>query len=133
MQVADFLVEQSVSPDLIISSHAVRAFETASLLAGALNYPRHNIKIESHIYHQGAEGLWSLVFGLPDNKDHVMLVGHNPSLTQFVNGLLDQSLDYLPTSAVVSVSFFTQHWNELLIAEKKINFITYPEHLKKST
>jgi phosphohistidine phosphatase len=130
-RISQYLLDRAVAPDLIISSHAVRAFETATLIASALNYPRHKIQIESQVYHNGTEGLWSLIFSLPDEKDNVMIVGHNPALTQFVNGLLDEPVDYLPTSAVVSISFKTNKWNELFIADKRINFITYPNQLEK--
>lgn len=132
LRIAQFLSDKGVNPDLIISSHAVRAFETASLIASTLDYPRHNIQVESKIYHNGTDGIWSLVFALPDEKNNVMIVGHNPTLTQFVNGLLDNAIDYLPTSAVVSVSFSTKHWKELLVASNKVNFITYPKHLENS-
>jgi phosphohistidine phosphatase len=128
--VADFLRAKKVFPDLIVSSHAVRAFETASLLAVALEYPRHNIQVESQIYHGGTDSLWSLVFSLPDHKNKVFLVGHNPTMTQFANGFLEKKIDYLPTSGVVCVSFFTDHWNELLMAERKVEFVVFPRHLK---
>ncbi|MFO7977826.1 MAG: histidine phosphatase family protein [Bacteroidales bacterium] len=133
LRIADHLLKRPVMPDLIVSSHAVRAFETASLLAGTFNYPRHKIQVESAVYHHGVEGLWSLIFSLPDDKHHVMVVGHNPALTQFVNGLLDRAIDYLPTSAVASFSFFTNHWNEVMLVDKKTNFLIYPSHLEKTS
>lgn len=131
-RMAEFLVKRAVVPDLIVSSHAVRAFETASLMAAVFDYPRHRIQVESAVYHHGMEGLWSLVFSLPDDKHEVMVVGHNPGLTQFVNGLLEHPIDYLPTSAVASFTFFTDHWNEVMLADKKVNFLTFPNHLEKT-
>ncbi len=50
-KVIDYLLANHIKVDYIISSHAVRAHETAKILAHALKYPIENIKIDSNIYH----------------------------------------------------------------------------------
>jgi phosphohistidine phosphatase len=129
-RMAHFLSEKRVVPDLIISSHAVRAFETAKLLAKELGYPKSEIQIERNIYYHDAEGLYSLVMALPDDKDVVMLVGHNPTMTQFANFFLEEKIDYMPTTGIVSVSFDTEHWNELPMSPGRVNFLAAPKMLK---
>lgn len=123
---ARFLSERNISPDLIISSHATRAFETAVILAEPLDYHRHEILIESKIYHNTAEDLYNLVFALPDDKDSVMIVGHNPAITQLLNKFLHAKADYLPTGAVARVVIQTGKWEELPLADKEIDFVMHP-------
>ncbi len=128
-KVAIYLRERKVFPDLIVSSHAVRAFETAKIFAEVLGYPHHEIQVDGQVYFSGATGLQQVAFGLPDGKNTVIMVGHNPAITQFANEFLENKIDYMPTSAVVSISFDTAEWKEIPLASKKINFVVYPKML----
>lgn len=128
-KLAAYLQKHGIKPDLIVSSHAVRAFETACLIAQVLQYPQTEIQIESQLYFSGTQAMENVVFGLPENKHNVMLVGHNPDMTQFANQFLFQKVDYLPTSALVSVSFETQSWTDLMLASRNIDFILFPDEL----
>ncbi len=128
-KVAAYLKERQVFPDLIVSSHAVRAFETAKIFAEGLGYPLHEIQVESQVYFSGTSGLQEVVFGLPEEKNTVMMVGHNPAMTQFANEFLEDKIEYLSTSAVVSISFDTRKWEEIPLSIKKVNFIVNPKLL----
>ena len=44
-RIIDYLLENNIKADLIISSHAVRALETARIIGYALNYPVDEIRI----------------------------------------------------------------------------------------
>lgn len=129
-QIGEFLLNQGIKPDLIISSHAVRAFETAKILAGRLDYPIHEIQIEQNIYYYASDGLFDIALALPDEKDVVMLVGHNPAMTQFANVFLGEKLDYLPTTGVVCVDVEAEKWEELPVADHKVLFLITPKMLE---
>lgn len=128
-KVIDYLLENHIKVDYIISSHAVRAQETAKILAHALKYPIENIKIDSQIYHADGDAILNQFYDLPDRFDSVMIVGHNPSLTDFVNLFLKSPIDNLPTSGVVSFSFDTDHWEKVPAASQRTNFILFPKEL----
>lgn len=129
--VAEYLSANAAKPDLIVTSHAIRAFETAVILAEVLEYPQNEIMIESNIYYQDAEQLYDLAMGLPDDKDVVMMVGHNPAMTQFANMFLTDMLDYMPTTGVVCIGFETDHWSHLPTASTNLHFCISPKMLKK--
>jgi phosphohistidine phosphatase len=128
-KVIDYLHDQKVMVDYIISSHAVRALETAKILAHALKYPVDNIKIDSHIYYSSGDSIINQFYDLPDRYNSVMIVGHNPSLTDFVNQFLKEPLENLPTSGVVSISFDTDQWEKVPLAKRKTNFVLFPKEL----
>ncbi|MBW6496798.1 MAG: histidine phosphatase family protein [Bacteroidales bacterium] len=128
-KVADFLIKKKVKPGLIISSHAVRAFQTARLLAKALGFPEEDIRQERQIYLGTEDSLLDLVHALPDELESVMLVGHNPVMTGLAQMLQARITEDLSTSAVVSVSFETDTWQSLLLASKQVNFVVYPRML----
>ena len=128
-KVIDYLLEKDIRVDYIISSHAVRANETARILAHALKYPVENIKIDPKVYFATGDTLLNQFFDLPSRFDAVMIVGHNPSLTHFVNYFISPPIDNLPTSGVVSLSFDTDQWEKVPIASRKTNFIVFPNEL----
>ncbi len=129
--VTDFLKTKGLRVDLILSSHAVRAYETAKLFAPAFSYDPKEIIIEDRIYEHSTNTLLDILYELENNTDSVMLVGHNPTFTDFANYFLDKHVDWLPTSAVVSIKFHTNNWEELSIAKKSTLFVVYPGMLKK--
>ena len=128
-KVIDYLLANNVKVDYIISSHAVRALETAKIIAHALHYPLDNIKIERQIYHAYADKLLDQFYDVPENCNSMMLVGHNPTFTSFANYFLDDKIDWLPTSGIVSISFDTDRWEDVMNANKKTNFVVYPKNL----
>lgn len=129
LKIARYLQDKHISADLVISSHAVRAHETARIIADAIGYPEEKIIISSKVYHGSTEQLYDELYGLNDHVESVMIFGHNPTFTSFANHFLDEKIEWLPTSAVVSVSFDTERWTELPMANHKTNFLITPKEL----
>ena len=128
-KIINYLQEKDVSVDLIISSHAVRALETARIIAHGIGYPIDNIRISQQVYFAGADQLYDQFFDLNDSIQSLMIVGHNPAFTNFANHFLDKKIDWLPTSGVVSITFDTNIWVNLPLAKRAVNFIIYPKQL----
>lgn len=124
------LRDHEVRPDLILASPAVRAHETANLLAVGLDYPLKDIRLESDLYFGTQDLFWSIVFGIPNHLNTVMIVGHNPGMTEIANYFLKEKLDYLPTSALVSISFDTNKWEEINRVNYRVNHLIIPKSLK---
>ncbi len=131
--IGDYLAKNSIKTGLMISSDAVRAFETSKLIAEAIGYPIEKIKTDHRIYLEGARHLFDVLNDIPQKVDSVMIVGHNPTLTDFVNDFIDDSIDWLPTSGMVSISFETDDWKEIAGAGSTLNFAVYPKQLKVKT
>ena len=130
--IIDFLIQKNTSVDLIVSSPAVRAFETARVLAHALKFPLVNIKIERLLYEGDADKIGDLFYDLPQNKECLMIVGHNPSITNFANMLLAEPIDYLPTSGIVCIQFDANLWDKIWKAKIISNFVVTPRMLKNN-
>ncbi len=128
--IIDFLQGKEFIPEMILTSHAVRALETARIMAYVFNVPDDKLRIEKSIYTASAEEYFDQFFDIPRQISHVLLVGHNPAITNFANRFLQQKIDYLPTSGIVSISFETGRWEELPLAGHRLLFITYPKMLK---
>lgn len=130
--IADYLLKNNDKPDLIISSFAVRAYETASLIAETLSYPKENIRIENNLYHSDIDILFDHLYSLPNSVNSVMMVGHNPTFTEFANYFLKDKMDWLPTSAIVCITFKTDKWENIHRAKKNLRFVVSPKKLKSN-
>lgn len=131
-RVIDELLKKKAKVDLIVSSHAVRALETAKILAKALNYPQDDVRVEKQIYHADAEALFDQFYDVPEDINSIMLVGHNPTITNFANHFLTKKLDALPTSGVVCVEFKTESWEQIIDAKSKAIYILNPKASRKN-
>ncbi len=129
IKVATALKQKKILPDLIISSTAKRAKETAIILATELGYPVDNIRYEKRLYHADADDIFDELFGLDDSIDSVMVVGHNPTLTDLVNHFSKTMIDNLPTSAVAAVTFKTNKWEKTGSSKFTLKFILRPRDL----
>ncbi len=124
--IGEMLKEKTGTPSLVISSPAVRALDTAIILARALDYPRHEILIESKVYHGHTDDLHSLIAGLPNDQDMVMITGHNPTITQLANSFMPEKIDYMPNVGVACVQFDGHAWEEIALAPAYTLFVLRP-------
>ena len=113
--------------DLIVSSSAVRAFETAKIIAEKID-----CKLITHqnLYPGYSSNILEVIFSQPDSIDSLMIVGHNPGVTSMVHEYIDSSFDWLPTSGLAKVSFDTNTWIQIPLAKRVSSEITTPKMLK---
>ena len=131
-KIAVWMKNNNAVPDLIITSSATRAKATAKIIAKNLNIPKEKIIVKDELYHGGMEEILAALYGLPNKLNSVMIVGHNPTMTDIVNYYLsdDDQLINFPTSAVASINFFTDKWENLSLAKHKVKFVMFPSKLE---
>ena len=127
----DYLIEAVVKVDFIITSSAVRAKETARFIARAIEYPLNEIKVDPQIYRADMERLKDQFLDFSDQFNSIMIVGHNPTFTNFANIFLEPKIDWLPTSGIVCIEFDTTHWDKIFSSNWTTKFIVTPKALKK--
>ncbi len=128
-KIAGFLKKKNIKPDLMISSTAVRAYETAKIIAKELAYPLDEILKEPSFYHSDAANIQSCLYGLDNAINSVMIFGHNPTFTTLANEFLPEPIEWLPTSAVVGVKIDTDKWEEMMFNDLETEFIVSPKML----
>lgn len=128
--ISNYLTKNKITIDMMVSSHAVRAIKTAGIIARAIGYPEDLIRIDPMIYHTTSDRIAEQFYDLSDDIKSVMLVGHNPTLTNFVNHFIDPKIDWLPTSAVVCLEFETDKWVNISMVKHSTVFIITPRMLR---
>jgi phosphohistidine phosphatase len=104
------IVEAGIRPSMIISSPAVRAWTTARIVAQEIGYPVEFLQRENELYLASLNTLLDVVCAQDNEFNHLMVVGHNPGLTDFANYLSPGLTNNLPTAGIVSVSLQGDDW-----------------------
>lgn len=122
------LKELDIMPDLIISSTAKRAEQTAKKIAKAIGYDIDKIQWQEKMYHCIPSVFEEVLYEVDDNINTVFMVAHNPGITDFVNELSpDFKMDDMPTCGIAGAEFTAEQWNEFSRVEKKVILFEYPK------
>jgi len=133
MSMAKKLKREGVTPDLMISSTANRALETAHLFAQNLNYPTHEIMVKDALYNEmSPEALLYVVRQVDDRYKSVMLFGHNPAFTDFASFLVRGFDQDIPKTGIVGIQFQKDSWKTIAKGSGKLEFFEYPKRVTKT-
>lgn len=100
-------------PDLLISSPARRAAETAMLVNGSLS-AEVEIRFDERVYEASPQSLNQIVGKIEDQIGSVMVVGHNPGMEGFTRFLTSRS-EAMPTAALAVIDLAIEKWNEIAL------------------
>lgn len=104
------LRRKKLIPELILSSTAVRARDTAELAAKACGYQGH-IELTKQLYAAPPEEYVATVRKIPNQYHIVLIVGHNPGLEEFIEALTGKR-PHLPTAALARITLSLTHWKD---------------------
>lgn len=104
------IADAGIRPSLIISSPATRAWTTAQIIAEELSYPVEFLQRENSLYLASLNDILDVIVAQDDDFNSLMVVGHNPGLTNMVNFLSPGITANLPTAGVVSVTIDQDDW-----------------------
>jgi phosphohistidine phosphatase len=129
--VARHLSATYAAPDLMISSFANRAIETAHLFAKAFRYPRQKVLLRDTFYGQaGIDDLAAEIRKQPDKYKSLMVVGHDPALSRLAAHLVKDFRDTIPKAGVVVADFPARRWRDLVPGSGLLREFTAPDRLK---
>ncbi|MGB4204651.1 MAG: histidine phosphatase family protein [Bacteroidales bacterium] len=120
------LLSLNVKPDLILCSTALRARQTAQLLAESLDIPADIIEADSELYLIDSRELKFKITQLPDNIHTVFVIGHNPAMTDFVNYFLNPMTDNLPAAGLIGIEFDTENWEQYTKVRHTVVLTCFP-------
>lgn len=117
-------------PDLVLSSSAVRARNTVELAAASGGWPC-EIVIKPELYATHAEAVVSLVRELPDDRQMVLLAGHEPTTSELAEKLIGGGRLRVPTAAMLRIDFPVNHWSEAAVGGGELIWLLQPKFFKK--
>ncbi|MBF0572154.1 MAG: histidine phosphatase family protein [Desulfamplus sp.] len=126
-KMADKIKNRLSGKVLFISSNSNRAFETAHIFAGRLDYPMEKILLKDFIYHDPKpEQFLELIKAADDSYSTIILFGHNPSLSDFASFLIKDFEFDIPKCGVVAFAFDNNSWKQIEKQGGVLKFAEYP-------
>lgn len=123
---------------LVVCSPTVRTRETLEGFSDALP-KRVATKFDHHIYGASKQTLYEVVQALPENANHVLLVGHNPGFYTFACDLADSSrsvpehqaalVKKYPTAALATFEL-SGHWRDVSQSSAALTGFLPPRELR---
>lgn len=114
-------------PELILSSPANRALNTALIMSRIWGLEASALQIHDPIYMAYVSDIEQVVAEVPSEIRHLAIFGHNPAFTTYANIFLEEPLDNLPTAGVVIVTLETNGWNGINRSHVKGTYLDYPK------
>lgn len=115
-RMAKMVTQMEPRVDLIVSSPARRAAQTAEIVANKLDFA-HPILWRDEIYNAKAIALLKVLQSLPEDAQHIALVGHNPGMEGLVAGLSSGATHRLnvrmPPAAMATLQLEVYWWNQI--------------------
>lgn len=125
------LKKSEESADKILSSPAKRTQITAQILSDHINF-KDKIDFISDLYLADSNKILEVVRKVEGKINNLMVVGHNPGLTDFANLIGNNFIENIPTCGVLKMEFDGE-WKYLSNNNCKIKFFIYPKLLSGKT
>ncbi len=107
----EYMSRNGYDPELILSSPAVRARETARLAKDGDDLTA-EIQYNERIYEASPQTLRQAASEIADQFSSAMIVGHNPGTEGFIR-LLTGSSETVPTGALAVIDLDIERWSDI--------------------
>lgn len=125
----EWVKDQELIPQTILSSPALRASQTAHLLAETCEFKQDIVYVNS-LYLGEPEAYIGALKGLPDSIERVMVIGHNPGLEGLLQQLSGQ-VQALPPASIAYLALPISQWQTLTLeTECELMGVFYPDLTK---
>ena len=111
-RLGEMLARRELVPDIILTSPATRARETAEILALACGFPGAVTAVES-LYQASPRDLLAALVAHAGASRRALLVGHDPSVSELVISLAGSADEGLPTGGMAMLRAVARDWSEL--------------------
>ncbi len=130
-EMATRLKEMRLVPELILTSPASRALNTALIMSRVWALEAGDLQIHDPIYMAYVSEIEQVIAGIPNEVCGLAIFGHNPTFTEYANQFLQEPIDNLPTAGVVIITFDTDRWSGIGRTDVKDTYVDYPKRPRK--
>jgi len=107
------LIELKLIPTMVLTSSARRAQQTAYIVARELGVPPRKTRTDEGLYLAPAADILRVIQTTGPRIPHLMIIGHNPGITELANLLAPTSRIDLATAAMCSLTFDARSWADV--------------------
>lgn len=118
-------------PDLLLSSPANRAIETARIFAKGLGIRPKKIAQDDALYGGlDPDEFLALLKTLDDKHDTVMVFGHDPDFSEFAKHLVEGFGETIPKCGIVACELNRKVWRTIRAGDGRLVLFGHPEGLR---
>ena len=126
-KMGNYLKQINQIPDVVISSSAIRAKNTAELAMNSGDW-KSIFYIEPRIYGGSSEELLNIVQKINKKIKTVCLVGHEPICSSFISLCTFHSQRFT-TASMAKIDFEFKEWSEINFGKGILNWIKSPKEI----
>lgn len=126
---ASYLKQCGYSVGQIISSDALRALQTAEYYRQCIK-PGHDLISYHDLYLASLQAIVSLVQHIAPAENAVMLVGHNPGMSEALSFFSTEPVGEMPTCSVGIIQFDVTRWQDVEQSTGVLLGFEYPKRVK---
>ncbi|QMU28493.1 SixA phosphatase family protein [Adhaeribacter radiodurans] len=113
VQAGKWLQQTGLKPDQIVCSSALRTLSTASIIANQFTINQDAILPIRDLYNASLTQLLRSLSALDKNRFVILLVGHNPGVSELIATLSGTYKGNVPTGSMHHLWFEMDNWTEL--------------------
>lgn len=117
LRIAEFVLNAGLRPDVIITSPARRARDTAEVVRSVCSDT--TMTLNERLYPGGIRDYVEVLKALDDSIGAAMLVGHNPGLEEWLE-TLGVEVDKFPTGALARIELDVDSWRNVGIKSRGV-------------
>jgi phosphohistidine phosphatase len=122
--IGEFMQEKGIDFDLVVVSTAVRTRETIELIKERAKF-RGEVRYDERIYEATVSQLLEIISEIDNERESVLLVGHNPGLEELL-ALLTGEHQHLSTANFAKIKLNATKWSANLINKGTLDWIVRP-------
>ncbi len=107
------LADRGFEPDGVWTSDAERALSTTTILADSVALGSADVDIRSSLYLAHMSTLRDSIREAPADIQHLVVIGHNPGLSELWDWLCDKHGFGLPTCGIARIGLKISRWSQL--------------------
>lgn len=111
----------------VITSPSKRTLETLDYFAQQLDIGNDVIIQEPKLYNAAKEHLLEAIWGMDNDFNTIMLIGHNPGISDIVDYLSKHAVDPMPTTGLACMEFNVELWNAIVGNSGRMLYQDHPK------
>ena len=130
-QMGVYLSNNFLTIDAIFTSTALRALQTATVVSEVLKLQDQHVQKEDELYDASVRTFLQYVSKIDDGYNHVICVGHNPTLSYLAEYLTKEAIGEMKPAGMAVITFNVSSWTQVTEGNGELVRYIDPSMLEK--
>ena len=122
-----FVAKKNANISAIISSNAIRAIQTSEQIADQIGFDISKIIADEDLYEASVRIWLNKIHKVNNDWNEVIIVGHNPVLSYFVEYLTGHHFDGMAAGSLVKISTTAKDWTQISQDNSSFEYYVSPD------